>query len=405
MPPTCSSTCPGRTPPEGQVSFIVTNSGTRRTHEFVVLPAPDSPWPGSFPIVGLRGRAEPVRRGCRGRHERRARPGADDATRTPGDGPGHCSCRRSIMAAGHYAVVCNLPGHYVMGMHQDLIGVHARHRGAGHGHPGRDRPHPRCSSRCRRPTAPQGPVSFVVTNRGRKTHEFVVLRPRRPPPTSRSSRSKGGHRIDEDAKGVVNVGETGDMEAGGTTMMLSIDMKPGHYAVVCNLPGHYAMGMHQDFSATPAEPPPSSRWIGETDPTHMYIHLYEPYVPQGKVTSSSRIRARRRMSSWRFRPRPRGRLPHRPSKVRPTGSTRTPRAWSTSGRPVTWSRGPAKKMSWTARALRRRVQPPGALRDGHASGLLGHARHRRRRSRSPWARPTPPRCSSRCGANTAPQGR
>jgi uncharacterized cupredoxin-like copper-binding protein len=28
-------------------------------------------------------------------------------------------------------------------------------------------------------------------------------------------------------------------------------MSAGHYAVVCNLPGHYAMGMRQDFSITP----------------------------------------------------------------------------------------------------------------------------------------------------------
>jgi uncharacterized cupredoxin-like copper-binding protein len=28
-------------------------------------------------------------------------------------------------------------------------------------------------------------------------------------------------------------------------------MTAGHYAVVCNLNGHYAMGMHQDFWVTP----------------------------------------------------------------------------------------------------------------------------------------------------------
>ena len=50
--------------PEGPVSFIVTNEGTE-THEFVVLqtetPAAD------FPIVSLRGRGEPDRRGRQGR--------------------------------------------------------------------------------------------------------------------------------------------------------------------------------------------------------------------------------------------------------------------------------------------------------------------------------------------------
>ncbi|MGZ4189647.1 MAG: plastocyanin/azurin family copper-binding protein [Actinomycetota bacterium] len=36
------------------------------------------------------------------------------------------------------------------------------------------------------------------------------------------------------------------MEA-GTSKTLTITLKPGHYALVCNLPGHYRMGMHQDF--------------------------------------------------------------------------------------------------------------------------------------------------------------
>jgi uncharacterized cupredoxin-like copper-binding protein len=33
--------------------------------------------------------------------------------------------------------------------------------------------------------------------------------------------------------------------------MLTIDMAEGHYAIVCNLNGHYASGMHQDFWVTP----------------------------------------------------------------------------------------------------------------------------------------------------------
>ena len=36
----------------------------------------------------------------------------------------------------------------------------------------------------------------------------------------------------------------------GAVMMLTLNLAPGH-AVVCNLPGHYAMGMHQDFFVTP----------------------------------------------------------------------------------------------------------------------------------------------------------
>jgi hypothetical protein len=47
----------------------------------------------------------------------------------------------------------------------------------------------------------------------------------------------------------------GDRRSGdeaGNSKMLTIDMAPGHYAIVCNLNGHYAAGMHQDFWVTPA---------------------------------------------------------------------------------------------------------------------------------------------------------
>ena len=46
-----------------------------------------------------------------------------------------------------------------------------------------------------------------------------------------------------------NVGETGDMLP-GSTKTLVIYLPPGHYAVVCNLQHHYAMGMHADFTVS-----------------------------------------------------------------------------------------------------------------------------------------------------------
>ena len=102
------------------------------------------------------------------------------------------------------------------------------------------------------PSAPEGPVTFVVTNTGAEKHEFVVLQTETPAADFPIVSFEGeANRINEDAKGVVNVGETGDMEP-GTSKTLTIDMKSGHYAVVCNLAGHYAMGMHQDLWVTPS---------------------------------------------------------------------------------------------------------------------------------------------------------
>ena len=44
-----------------------------------------------------------------------------------------------------------------------------------------------------------------------------------------------------------SIGEVADLAA-GQSKSLTLDMKPGHYALICNLPGHYAAGMYADFT-------------------------------------------------------------------------------------------------------------------------------------------------------------
>ncbi len=93
---------------------------------------------------------------------------------------------------------------------------------------------------------PAGSVTFNVSNDGVKTHEFVVLKTDTAAADFPIVSFEGEKdRIDEDGDGE-NVGETGDMDA-GTTQALTLDLAPGHYALVCNLAGHYRMGMYSDF--------------------------------------------------------------------------------------------------------------------------------------------------------------
>ena len=81
-------------------------------------------------------------------------------------------------------------------------------------------------------------VTFAVKNEGKAAHELVVLR------TNRTAGSLGhGKRVPENG----NVGETGDLRP-GQSKKLTLTLKPGHYALICNLPGHYAAGMHADFT-------------------------------------------------------------------------------------------------------------------------------------------------------------
>ena len=62
------------------------------------------------------------------------------------------------------------------------------------------------------------------------------------PPSRRRSLLKGA-----EADEAGNVGEIGDLQP-GEAKTLSLSLKPGHYALICNLPGHYKAGQHADFT-------------------------------------------------------------------------------------------------------------------------------------------------------------
>lgn len=86
--------------------------------------------------------------------------------------------------------------------------------------------------------AKAGRVTFNVRNNGTTTHEFVVLKTNTPSgslPLDKGRASEAG-----------NIGETGDLQA-GTGKSLTLNLKPGHYALICNLPGHYVAGQHADL--------------------------------------------------------------------------------------------------------------------------------------------------------------
>ena len=85
-------------------------------------------------------------------------------------------------------------------------------------------------------TLQPGKVEFDVENTGKMAHEFVVI------DTSKPAAKLGkGKRVPE--KG--NLGETGNLKP-GQAKTLVLNLRKGHYAVICNDPGHYVAGMHKD---------------------------------------------------------------------------------------------------------------------------------------------------------------
>jgi uncharacterized cupredoxin-like copper-binding protein len=85
-----------------------------------------------------------------------------------------------------------------------------------------------------------GKVTLKATDAGKIPHELVVLKTTKP---AADLGKAGTSRIPETG----HVGEVGEIKPGasGTT---TLHLKPGHYVLVCNLPGHWAGGMRADLT-------------------------------------------------------------------------------------------------------------------------------------------------------------
>lgn len=84
-------------------------------------------------------------------------------------------------------------------------------------------------------TAKAGEVTITAPNDGKVVHELVLLKTDADP----GALPKKGDEFDESK----SVGEIADVEP-GATKKATFDLKPGKYAMICALPGHYDGGMY-----------------------------------------------------------------------------------------------------------------------------------------------------------------
>jgi len=96
------------------------------------------------------------------------------------------------------------------------------------------------------PSAKTGVVTFHVTNSSTDTiHEMIVMY--RDDPTQPLPYIAADSRVDEDKAG--DKGEVSELDP-GKSGSLSVFLKPGHYVLICNVPGHFAAGMWAPFEVT-----------------------------------------------------------------------------------------------------------------------------------------------------------
>jgi uncharacterized cupredoxin-like copper-binding protein len=94
------------------------------------------------------------------------------------------------------------------------------------------------------PSMKSGKIKIGVRNLASMEHSFQVLRtdlaPDKLPVDGASAKAK------EDGK----VGEIASIPA-GKSASVTLDLAPGKYVFICNVAGHYQLGMHTGFTVDP----------------------------------------------------------------------------------------------------------------------------------------------------------
>ena len=90
-------------------------------------------------------------------------------------------------------------------------------------------------------SAPAGHVTFDVTNAGQLKHQFTIIRTNKSAATVLSKQNPN-----DDIAGAR--GEIASIAPGASKTLVIKNLKAGHYAIVCALPGHYQQGMYTDFT-------------------------------------------------------------------------------------------------------------------------------------------------------------
>jgi uncharacterized cupredoxin-like copper-binding protein len=91
------------------------------------------------------------------------------------------------------------------------------------------------------PSVKAGKIKIGVRNLGTMEHSFEVLKTDLPP--DKLPVDGASAKAKEDGK----VGEIPSIPA-GKSAAVTIDLTPGKYVFICNIAGHYGLGMHTGFT-------------------------------------------------------------------------------------------------------------------------------------------------------------
>jgi uncharacterized cupredoxin-like copper-binding protein len=96
-------------------------------------------------------------------------------------------------------------------------------------------------------TVKAGTTTFTISNTGTIAHELLVFKSNLKPSAYPTNASGG---IIEKGAGVALVSDGDNIDPGGSQSR-SINLAPGTYLFVCNIPGHFKAGMFTVVTVTP----------------------------------------------------------------------------------------------------------------------------------------------------------
>jgi uncharacterized cupredoxin-like copper-binding protein len=213
------------TAPGGLLDFTVANSGPS-PHEFLIFQADQDP--AHLPLKDGRVDEE-----------------SDQITKVFDSGdniaPGTSKTFHAALRPGTYVLVCNLPAHYLAGMHTAFTVGPAATPPAVLPVVERD-----FAIQTPTPATAAGLVDVTVTNTGPSPHELLIFQADQDPA---DLPLKDG-RVDEESDQITKVFDSGDNITPGTSKTFHAALSPGKYVIVCNLPGHYLAGMRTALTVT-----------------------------------------------------------------------------------------------------------------------------------------------------------
>ena len=95
-------------------------------------------------------------------------------------------------------------------------------------------------------TSKAGDVVFNIINKnGQVLHQLLIVQT--DTPASQLHLGSDG-KVDENGLNIVGKVDKVDL---GQSATLTARLAPGHYVLLCNIVGHYQLGMHADITVTP----------------------------------------------------------------------------------------------------------------------------------------------------------